>query len=154
MIIIIYVLDASTTSSVFPTTHIYQTEGPGIILLNDFLLPFLKCFTNFFYDILYLRSKPSAFPEIYWFKSFIIRQARFQRRIEEPVGHLWWSITAWKVSKCVVFFWYIFSRTRTQWEDLRCKSPHSVQIRENADQKKLRIWTLFTQCIFLWSKSR
>lgn len=88
MIIIIYVLDASTTSSVFPTTHIYQTEGPGIILLNDFLLPFLKCFTNFFYDILYLRSKPSAFPEIYWFKSFIIRQARFQRRIEEPVGHL------------------------------------------------------------------
>ena len=24
--------------------------------------------------------------------------------------------------------------------------PYSVQIRENTDQKKLRIWTLFTQC--------
>ena len=27
----------------------------------------------------------------------------------------------------------------------RSKSPYSVQIRENTDQKKLRIWTLFTQ---------
>ena len=26
------------------------------------------------------------------------------------------------------------------------KSPYSVRIRENADQKKLRIWTLFTRC--------
>ena len=40
MIMIIYVLDASTTSSIFPTTRIYQTEGPGIILLNDFLITF------------------------------------------------------------------------------------------------------------------
>ena len=28
---------------------------------------------------------------------------------------------------------------------LLCKSPYSVRIRENTDQKKLRIWTLFTQ---------
>ena len=27
-----------------------------------------------------------------------------------------------------------------------CKSPDSVRIQENSDQKKLRIWTLFTQC--------
>ena len=26
------------------------------------------------------------------------------------------------------------------------KSPYSVEIRENTDQKKLRNWTLFTQC--------
>ena len=26
--------------------------------------------------------------------------------------------------------------------------PYSVRIRENTDQKKLRIWTLFTQCKF------
>ena len=26
------------------------------------------------------------------------------------------------------------------------KSPYSVRIQENTDQKKLRIWTLFTQC--------
>ena len=34
--------------------------------------------------------------------------------------------TLWKVSKYRVFFWSI--------------------LRENTDQKKLRIWTLFTQC--------
>ena len=27
-------------------------------------------------------------------------------------------------------------------------SPYSVRKRENTDQKKLRIWTLFTQCFF------
>ena len=25
-------------------------------------------------------------------------------------------------------------------------SPYSVRIQENTDQKKLRIWTIFTQC--------
>ena len=25
--------------------------------------------------------------------------------------------------------------------------PYSVQVQENTDQKKLRIWTLFTQCL-------
>ena len=25
--------------------------------------------------------------------------------------------------------------------------PYSVQIRENVDQKKLRIWTFLTQCV-------
>ena len=29
-------------------------------------------------------------------------------------------------------------------------SPYSVRMRENTDQKKLRIWTLFTQCKILW----
>ena len=29
---------------------------------------------------------------------------------------------------------------------LRSKSPYPVRIQENTDQKKLRIWTLFTQC--------
>ena len=36
------------------------------------------------------------------------------------------------------------------------KSPYSVRIQENTDQKKIRIWTLFTQCIrerFTSSKS-
>ena len=43
------------------------------------------------------------------------------------------------------FFWPVFSRIRTECEDLRSKSPYSVRRRENADQKKLRIWILFTQ---------
>ena len=54
--------------------------------------------------------------------------------------------TVWKVSKYGVFFWSVFSRIRTEYGELWKKSPYSVQIRENTDQKKLRIWTLFTQC--------
>ena len=41
------------------------------------------------------------------------------------------------------FFWSIFSCIRTEYE--------SVRIQENTDQKKLRIWTLFTQCKFFKS---
>ena len=44
------------------------------------------------------------------------------------------------------FFWSAFSRIWTEYGDLRSKSPYSVQIRENKDQKKLRIWTIFVQC--------
>ena len=43
------------------------------------------------------------------------------------------------------FFWSVFSRIRTEHEDLPRKSPHSVEIRENKNQEKLRIRTLFTQ---------
>ena len=40
------------------------------------------------------------------------------------------------------FFWPIFSRIRTEYGDLQSKSPYLVQMRENTDQKKLRIWAL------------
>ena len=33
------------------------------------------------------------------------------------------------------FYWFIFSHIWTQYGDLRSKSPYSVQIRENTDQK-------------------
>ena len=46
------------------------------------------------------------------------------------------------------FFWSVFSNIYTEYEYLRGKSLYSVQIRENTDQMKLRIWTLFTQCFF------
>ena len=39
----------------------------------------------------------------------------------------------WKRS----FFWSLFSHIRTEYGEI---------FRENTDQKKLRIWTLFTQC--------
>ena len=41
------------------------------------------------------------------------------------------------------FFWSIFSRIRTEYGDLLRQSPYSVQIRENPDQRKHRIRTLF-----------
>ena len=33
------------------------------------------------------------------------------------------------------FFWSVFSRIRTEYGDLLCKSEYSVQGRENTDQK-------------------
>ena len=57
----------------------------------------------------------------------------------------WLQITAWRVSKYGGFFWSVFSCTRTKYGDLQSKSPYSVRIQENSDQKKLRSWTLFTQ---------
>ena len=48
------------------------------------------------------------------------------------------------------FFWSVFSRIRTkyirsEYGEMLCISLYSVQMQKNADQKKLRIWTLFTQ---------
>ena len=37
----------------------------------------------------------------------------------------------------------MFPRIWTEYGDLQSKFLYSVRIRENADQKKLRIWTLF-----------
>ena len=48
------------------------------------------------------------------------------------------------------FFWSVFSCIRTENGDLLRKFPYSVQTQENADQKKLRFWTLFTQ----WYKEK
>ena len=39
---------------------------------------------------------------------------------------------------------------RNEYEDLQSKSLYSVRIQENMDQKKLRIWTLFTLCVSFW----
>ena len=52
------------------------------------------------------------------------------------------------------FFWSVFSCIWTGYGDLRCKSPYSVRIQENKDQKKIRIRTLFTQCKLkcIWHK--
>ena len=54
--------------------------------------------------------------------------------------------TAWKVTICGVFsgpYFPVFGLNT--YRVLRSKPRYSVQIKENTDQKKLRIWTLFTQ---------
>ena len=43
------------------------------------------------------------------------------------------------------FFWPVFSCIPTEYGDLLLKSPYSVRIRENTDQKELRVWTIFMQ---------
>ena len=47
-----------------------------------------------------------------------------------------------------IFFWSVFFHIRTEYGEMRSISPYSVRMRENTDQKKIRIWTLFTQCFF------
>ena len=54
--------------------------------------------------------------------------------------------TAWKVSKYRVFSGPYFPYLDWIWSI----SPYSVQMRENTDHKKLRIWTLFAPCELLW----
>ena len=39
-----------------------------------------------------------------------------------------------------------YARIRTEDGEIRSISPYSVRMRENTDQKKLSIWTLFTPC--------
>ena len=67
----------------------------------------------------------------------------------------------YKIVHCVksvhiwIFLWSVFSCIRTENGDLWNKSPDSVRIQENADQKKLLIWTLFTQSVlFLKQKKK
>ena len=37
-------------------------------------------------------------------------------------------------------FWSTFSRNRTEYGEIQSISPYSVRMRENTDQKILRIW--------------
>ena len=46
------------------------------------------------------------------------------------------------------FFWSVFSCIRIEYGEIRSISPYSVWMWENTDQKKLRIWTLFTHWLF------
>ena len=55
----------------------------------------------------------------------------------------------WKESKYGVFSDPYFPAFRLNTE-IYGKSPYSVQIQENTDQKKLRIWTFFAQC-YSWT---
>ena len=50
------------------------------------------------------------------------------------------------------FFLSVFSFIWTKYRDLRRKSPYSFQVRENTDKKKLRIWTVFTECKWLMAR--
>ena len=53
--------------------------------------------------------------------------------------------TARKNTQIRSFFWSVFSCIWTKYRGSRSKSPYSVRIRENTDQNKFRICTLFTQ---------
>ena len=65
-------------------------------------------------------------------KLYPMRMLQLKKRNQ----NMW--VTAWKVSKYGVFLFRIFL--------------YSVRIQENTEQRKLRIWTLFMQGVFLTNK--
>ena len=44
-----------------------------------------------------------------------------------------------------IFLWSVISHIRTEYGEILHISLYSVRMRENTEQKKFRIWTLFTQ---------
>ena len=52
-----------------------------------------------------------------------------------------------KLSQVRSFFWSVFSRIRTELEDLCSKSPYLTRIRENTCQKNIRVCALFPQWV-------
>ena len=65
-------------------------------------------------------------------------------RVEES-GYF--QVTPLLCEKCpnMELFWSVFSHIRTEYGKVLRISLYSVQMWEKTDQKKLRIWTLFTQ---------
>ena len=68
------------------------------------------------------------------------------RTIESTIGTVPYETSKYLVDiilceKCpnTEFFWSVFSRIGTEYGDLLRKSPYSFPIRDNTDQKKLRI---------------
>ena len=61
------------------------------------------------------------------------------------INNVRWKTHCVKSVQIRSFFWSAFSRTRTVYGMILRISPYSVRMRENTDQKKLRIWILFTQ---------
>ena len=56
----------------------------------------------------------------------------------------WSAVHCMKSVQIRSFFWSVFYRIWTEYGDTRSISPYSVQMRENTDQKKLRIRAFFT----------
>ena len=89
----------------------------------------------------------SKFMTRFWNKKVqFSRKRSINFQLEEKICINWFAEsiyifprTAWKVSKCGVFLVHIF--WHLEWVSLRIQSI----MQENRDQKKLRIWTLFTQ---------
>ena len=93
--------------------------------------------------------------EIFLKKKEQQKKGAWKEKIEASLYTLYWgfkkiSFILYRYYKhCVKsvqirsFFWSIFSRIWNEYGDLRSKSPYSVQIRENTDQKKTPYLDIF-----------
>ena len=92
----------------------------------------------------------------YWTSKYLTRSIENRKNLQNRAksndcieSELQWVSTNISIllSQNNIIFTFVayFSRIRTEYGDLLRKSPYSVRMRENVDQKKLRIRTLFTQ---------
>ena len=56
-----------------------------------------------------------------------------------------WSFTLCEKCQIRSFFWSVSSHIKTEYGEILRFSPSSVWMWENTDQRKIRIWTLFTR---------
>ena len=73
---------------------------------------------------------------------------REKRTVKEVVSSCL-NINCVKSAQILSFFWSVFSHIRTEYGEILRISPYLVRMQENVVQKKLRIWTLFTQWLVL-----
>ena len=81
---------------------------------------------------------------------FIIRSMLYHLFAFIECCYSWNWHTAQKMKFSIKDFWFVFSCVWTGYGDLILESPYSVWIQKNTDQKKLRIWTFFTQYLLSW----
>ena len=73
---------------------------------------------------------------------------REKRTVKEIVSSCL-NINCVKSAQILSFFWSVFSHIRTEYGEILRISPYLIRMQENVVQKKLRIWTLFTQWLVL-----
>ena len=59
-----------------------------------------------------------------------------------------WKLSLREKRPNTEFFWSVFSRIRTEYAERRSISPYSVKCGKIQAREKLRIWTLFTGCLY------
>ena len=110
------------------------------------------------YFVIYIRFLPPLQNRLFWENNgrrawvpcnskTAVKRSTLQRFLK-----ILWPVIV-KISlreKCpnTEFFLARIFRIRSEYGEILRISPYSVRMREDRDQKKLRIWTLFTQCMF------
>ena len=90
------------------------------------------CHSEFLIIVFPVRKKTT-------FKDVYVNIPRLENKYQDGPAYIISIAKKCPYSEC---FWSVFSRVRNEYGDLQSKSPHSVQMRENLDQK---IRTFFLQ---------
>ena len=86
------------------------------------------------------------------FNHYIVETMIVYCNLHKREDHLWSFTHTFSVFKIATISPHCEKSVQIRslfWSVLSCirsKSPYSIRVQENTDQKKLCIWTLFTQC--------